>query len=146
MNATQINGEIKAVLKIEKELNPLVWGLSQKLASAWAKDVRDAKKEAKKEAEKSRVSDVQILSDEEREGYAARILDAALQSGEMSIAELDRFKDELGLTKKGRDIAIHIIDFKDIYPEEADVYAITAEVIKKKVREANEKLRDTDTN
>ena len=140
MNATQINGEIKAALKIDKEQNPACWALSQKLARAWGKDVADAKKAA----EKPNVMDIQTLTDEEREAYAAKILDAALQSGEMSIAELDRFKDELGLTKKGRDIAINIIDFKDVYPEEADVYAVAAEIIAKKVKEANEELRDTD--
>lgn len=117
MNATQINGEIKAALKVDKEQNPAVWALSQKLAMAWGKDVR----EAKKVAEKPNVMDIQTLTDEEREAYAAKILDAALQSGEMSIAELDRFKDELGLTKKKSDTVIQVVDFST-YAE--DVYKI----------------------
>ena len=103
--------------------------------------------EAKKaEAEKLVDPSVAPMTQEEREEYAAKVLDGALRSGEMSISELDRFKTELGLESKGRDINIDMVDFSEVYPADADVYAVTAEVIQKGIEEANETKEEEDGN
>ena len=111
--------------------------------------VKATKKEWKAEAKKAEAERLADMSEapmtqEEREAYAAKILDGALRNNEMSIAELDRFKAELGLEAKGRDIKIEMVDFSKVYPADADVYAVTAEVIRKGIEEANEELHNQD--
>ena len=135
---------IKSVMNVkDSEGSKLAWNAAQQVC----REAKTLQQEAVREAKKGvNISDTKPMTQEERELYAASILDGALRSGEMSITELDRFKSELGLEAKSQDISISIIDFKDVYPEEADVYATTAEIIKRKVREANEELRNQNTN
>jgi len=37
-----------------------------------------------------------------------------------------------------------MVDFSKVYPADADVYAVTAEVIRKGIEEANEELHNQD--
>lgn len=56
---------------------------------------------------------IETLTQEQREELAGKILDASLLSGEMSISELDRFKDELGLGVKQKEVHLTLIDYTD---------------------------------
>jgi len=78
------------------------------------------------------------LTDEERTEELTAFLDGKLLDGSLSAAELAQFKDIYGLKAKDRDLTIEIIDFKDAYPEDANEIEVCAEVIRKKIAEANQ--------
>jgi hypothetical protein len=94
-------------------------------------------KKAKDEVRESTV-DRRALTDEERAEELTKFLDAKLLDGSMTAAELAQFKDIYGLKAKERDVSINVVEFKDVYPEYADVIATTAELVDEKIRKANE--------
>ena len=117
--------------KVSYRTAGIIWTAVKKECKYW--EAEGAKAEAAKHVHDGTAP----MTQEERELYAAKVLDGALRSGEMSISELDRFKTELGLESSGRDINIELIDYKDVYPDDANAYAVAGEMIRKGIEEAN---------
>ena len=140
MDQQSIYGTIKTNSKLgNKEAHLLagvIWSKVLAYGKFWEKEGAKAER-AKVEAEKQDSS--VRLTDEERKEKLEIKLDAMLTDPKTSAADIKEFRDYFGLGGKKSDIIIEPIDYKDVYPEDADVIAVTAELIRKSIEEADEK-------
>ena len=114
MKALEIQSKIKSFLDrhIDKKANSDVWALSNALHKDYVDSVAEIKRECQEELDRVKgLNEAELLTQEQREEYAAKILDKALINGEMTLPELDRFKEELGLSAKKSDTIIQTVDF-----------------------------------
>ncbi len=130
MTATEIQGEIKAMLRLDKEHNSNIWALSKKLDSQFNTTLKLAVKDALLSAETavksqrgSAATNLPLLTPEERADELAKLLDSKLCSGEITASEIRELKDIFNLKAKDQDIHIQMIDYRSIDPENADVVA-----------------------
>lgn len=120
--------------------NKLLYGASATIWSEVSRWSREQKKVAvneilsKQEAKKCSDS---IYTDEEASERFLNHLKAKAAEGDFDAALAGKIMDAFGIKAKDRDITVETISFKDAFPEESDVYCVTAEVIKNKIAEAN---------
>lgn len=139
------------------EFNKAVYAAASKAYSMYTKSrksYRDRVQELEKELEKSREEACSLrshledalkpleesadLTDDQKIELISKKFDKLLQSDEIIPPQiLDKYTEFLNLKLSDRDIKIHVVDFKTAYPEDADVITLTAELIAKKIEDAN---------
>ncbi len=146
MTATEIQGEIKAMLRLDKEHNSNIWALAKKLDSQFNTILKLAVKDALLVAEvevKAKVtSNLPLLTPEERADELAKLLDNKLVTGEITASEIRELKDIFNLKAKDQDIHIQMIDYRSIDHDNADVVA----AVKWQIMKFNEERSDLPTN
>ena len=135
---------------LNKELpdtdNKVLYNVAGILYSQMAKWNKEQKKAAvneiksKYEAKEAEKTVEALYSDEEASERFLNHLKQKAAEGDFDAALAGKIMDAFGIKAKDRDITVNIVSFKDVYPEEADVYATTAAIIEKKIEEANEEL------
>ena len=128
----------KELLDVDNKLLYNVAGIVYAEVAKWNKAEKKAAVAEAVEKVKPKADGKSVYTDEEASEKFLNHLKQKAAEGDFDAALAGKIMDAFGIKAKDRDIAIEVVDFKDVYPEEADVYGITAEIIKKKIEEANE--------
>lgn len=94
-----------------------------------------AKWEAKNLVEK--MSNEHEMTEEEAKERFIYHLKMKAAAGDFDAAMVGKLVEVFGVKAKDRDISIKMVDFKDAYPDDVKVIDVAAEVIRKKIEEAN---------
>jgi len=118
MKANETQGLIKKVLKewLPKDANPAVWDASKQIHAAYLADAKEQVKKATEaiETKSKEAKRYKTLTDEERADALSALLDAKLQSQNISAAEIAQLKDLFNLRQQDRDVIIEVVSYKDV--------------------------------
>ena len=114
----------------------VLWPKIRRWKDAEVRGALDKQREANKELEKALPEE--HITDEEASVRFLNHLKQKAASGEFDAALAGKIMDAFNIKQKDRDIMLKIVDFKDVYPEDADVIALTATLIEKQIEQANQ--------
>lgn len=147
LNADAIQSKFKAGLPMiewDSAMNKASWtffkGFASELKQAEKQAVNEAVKAQaevfKAEKEAAKKSTAKYTDEEAKDNFLNHLKQKAAD-GDFDAALAGKIMDAFNIKAKDRDITMSIIDFKDAYPEDADVIKLTSALIDSMIVEAN---------
>ena len=119
-------------------LSMVIWKEVTRYGKFWEAEgakAERAKWETKNLAERAANSD-EMTEEEAKERFIHHLKMRAAE-GEFDAAMVGKLIEVFGVKAKDRDISIKMVNFRDAYPDDVKIIDVAAEVIRKKIEEAN---------